>query len=46
MACGGSCLEYRFDRGQVAGVDLFDAAKRGNLGSDESRVKEVVCISE
>jgi hypothetical protein len=46
MASGGSSLKYRFNRGQVAGVDLFDAAKRGNLGSGKSRVQKVVSISE
>ena len=46
MARGGSRLEYFFGRVQEAGVGLFNAAKGGNLGGGECRVKLVVRISE
>ena len=39
MACGGSYLEYCFDRVQEAGVELFNSTKRGDLGSGEGRVE-------
>ena len=39
MTRSNSCCKYGFDRVQEAGVDLFNAAKGGDLGGGEGGVE-------